>query len=446
MSYRALKLSSPQNCCSSVTKENISRAALELPQIQAVFSLRASEHSEYNHPPFALDWYIPWVRAHLEDSGPDILRCLIQSDSDQRTPGEHAFENLWTKIAMLIRNGNTLGIDNLVHALSEDGVLCTSGSDEPHNRLNSARGLVFAVIGWQTMLYTPDFGSCDSSQLAILDDMEGYQSISRLAWRQSQNHCKRPLLDFLLGFGVLMPTQKLSYGDSSDARKTLGQYKHLESISFNAFLLVSVAGITINWVDSLSCHLDFDEAAKIVHLFRFPSFCAACMVGVVGDSTSEDYKSVLHACSQRQRRITQWATTEEVDQMLSEILLSYRVLFGQCKQSRNLFRKLIPLSDGTQDPLLADFCGRKQSHFPIGHEERAAYELARDFPIFKSKLARLQHFTSQCKPRSWKQLWRDKRDSAGWFTFWAVILIGGLGVLLAFVQVILQILQLAIKS
>ena len=45
--------------------------------------------------------------------------------------------------------------------------------------------------------------------------------------------------------------------------------------------------------------------------------------------------------------------------------------------------------------------------------------------------------------RSWKELWLDKRDSASWLTFWAVLVIGGLGILLALIQVVLQVVQVA---
>jgi hypothetical protein len=40
-------------------------------------------------------------------------------------------------------------------------------------------------------------------------------------------------------------------------------------------------------------------------------------------------------------------------------------------------------------------------------------------------------------------IWKDKRDSAHWLTFWAVIIIGGAGLLLGFMQVLLQAIQLA---
>jgi hypothetical protein len=75
--------------------------------------------------------------------------------------------------------------------------------------------------------------------------------------------------------------------------------------------------------------------------------------------------------------------------------------------------------------------------------ERESYDLSCDFPILRSKLAILHRHLENKKPRTWKALWQDKRDSASWLTFWAVIIIGGLGIILAFLQVVLQIVQIA---
>ncbi|GFF48985.1 hypothetical protein IFM58399_08442 [Aspergillus lentulus] len=53
--------------------------------------------------------------------------------------------------------------------------------------------------------------------------------------------------------------------------------------------------------------------------------------------------------------------------------------------------------------------------------------------------------TARATPRKWVQLWRDNRDSAHWLTFWAVIVFGALGTLLALLQVILQAVQIAFR-
>lgn len=95
------------------------------------------------------------------------------------------------------------------------------------------------------------------------------------------------------------------------------------------------------------------------------------------------------------------------------------------------------------DTILQQLCSTKDHQFPELFKERDFYRLKRDFPILRSRLAILSHQMSNMKPRGWKELWKDRRDSANWFTFWAVIVIGGAGVLLAVIPVLLQAIQLA---
>ena len=54
---------------------------------------------------------------------------------------------------------------------------------------------------------------------------------------------------------------------------------------------------------------------------------------------------------------------------------------------------------------------------------------------------KLNQYTASRKPRSFKQLWLDKRDSAAWLTFWTVLLFGVVGILLGLLQAVFQILQ-----
>lgn len=104
----------------------------------------------------------------------------------------------------------------------------------------------------------------------------------------------------------------------------------------------------------------------------------------------------------------------------------------------NIFDKQTPQ---THDSLLVQLCSGKSSGVPI--QEREFYRLRRDFPILRSRLATLQYQMTNLKPRGWKEIWNDKRDSAQWLTFWAVIFIGGSGILLSLIQMLLQAAQLA---
>jgi len=136
---------------------------------------------------------------------------------------------------------------------------------------------------------------------------------------------------------------------------------------------------------------------------------------------------------------------------LIEILLSYRFLFGQEKTSRQVFRNRLRrdvLEGGVYemiDPLLDSLCGRKVIDSPF-LTERETYRLHRDFPFLRSRIVTLKRELALRKPRSWKDLWRDKRDTSNWYTFWAVIFIGGASLVLGAVQTAIAVAQFAMAE
>ena len=136
----------------------------------------------------------------------------------------------------------------------------------------------------------------------------------------------------------------------------------------------------------------------------------------------------------------------EVTQLLHEILLSYRLLFGQSKDSRRLFQSMNIFKGeppGAHDTLLLQLCTNKSVALPPLCKEQDVYRLRRDFPVLRSRIASLQQIMSNLKPRGWREIWKDRRDSAHWYTFWAVIVFGGSGIILTTVQVVMQAAQLA---
>jgi hypothetical protein len=145
---------------------------------------------------------------------------------------------------------------------------------------------------------------------------------------------------------------------------------------------------------------------------------------------------------------TNWMQKSDTTAYLSGILLSYRLLFGQDKASRKAFREhgRRSLVNGgpsdTIDPLLDSLCGRKIFQDAM-LMERETYRLHRDFLFLRSRLVTLKKELAMAKPRPWRELWRDKRDTSSWYTFWAVIWIDGAGLIFAAVQTALAAAQLA---
>ncbi|KAH0544773.1 hypothetical protein FGG08_001140 [Glutinoglossum americanum] len=338
------------------------------------------------------------------------------------------------------RTGECFGIDEIVaHLLNSDVILALDAGGIWEN----ARGLVFALLGWQTMLYSPSFGTCPPQQLAIADVLDGFTGQAFMAYKQDQASAKHSLSDFLLGFGVMLPRENTCIGDKVEDRQAFESLTIIDPGEFNGYLLESIAKIRIKWVDVLAPHLEFDTATNTLFLFRYPSFCVA-NIPSYGDISS---RGVIHSCASYNGCSTEWASEADVTQLLQEILLSYRLLFGQSRQSRRLFRSMDPfegLPPEGHDPLLSLLCGGRKCMDSLAFaQDQAFYRPLRDFPVLRSRIASLHHQMSRMKPRGWRELWRDKRDSTQWFTFWAVIIIGGSGILLSLIQVILQAVQLA---
>ncbi|KAI9677973.1 MAG: hypothetical protein M1822_008081 [Bathelium mastoideum] len=391
----------------------------------SIFTCRSCCSPHYTDILQALPSYGWWIRDHVQKPPGELFSALSDEDS--------SFCNLWQAVLRYILKDHQLSIDDITSRLFEDGIFQEDIDQEPRF---APQSLVFALIGWQTMLYQHDMGSCSPAELAIVNEMGSHQGHSRICMKQDISACKKPLHDFLLGFGILLPPRGFNSVECGDEITSLVGMKSVSSASFNAQLLTTIGDIRIEWVDSLSCHLEFDEHNRKLFLFRHPAFCA--------HHISKSQCSAIHACAAPLDGTKQWAGASDVSQLLREIILSYRLLFGQNKKARRLFRRLNPFQDypkETRDEMLYLLCGRKRLQTSLEVHERESYDLTYDFPILGPKLATLVNHLSERKPRTWRELWQDKRDSASWLTLWAVLIFGVLGIILALLQVIFQIIQ-----
>ena len=154
-------------------------------------------------------------------------------------------------------------------------------------------------------------------------------------------------------------------------------------------------------------------------------------------------------------------------------MLSYRLLFGQdCKSRRLAHGEVSRLKNSYAkqkiDTMLLDLCERKYEHgslwwksydkvlqsypseiWPItcrtmeGHLQQSdVYNARDDFPRLGPRLIKLQQFSLRQSPSKLTDLWRDRRNPLQWYTFWAVLLVGGVANILAALQLAVSIAQL----
>ncbi|KAI1362001.1 hypothetical protein F5Y08DRAFT_313373 [Xylaria arbuscula] len=318
-------------------------------------------------------------------------------------------------------------------------------TEDSYEAVLSVKDLVFAIIGMQTMLYEARFDPSLPGGRQIADEMGGYHGTARMSLYQSSESSARNLPDLILGFGMMLPPPNYCAHENDDDRQLFHQTKTVNASDIDAHVLSKLCGVRFQWVDSLACHLELDKHSGTLYMYRYPSFCISRLQEP--DTTSgrgPGRKSVLHACVFERDGPAPWANEEDVDGLLREILLSYRVIFGQKKRSRALFRKLRPFASTPtrgQDQSLVELCGRKRPDCPVLPVERDEYDLTVHFPHLRSRLAQLSGYASHKKPRSLRRLWRDRRDSPSWVAYWSAILFGLVGLFLVLVQTVVQILQ-----
>ncbi|KAI5776469.1 hypothetical protein EDC01DRAFT_792081 [Geopyxis carbonaria] len=167
------------------------------------------------------------------------------------------------------------------------------------------------------------------------------------------------------------------------------------------------------WTPNTAEHLSYTQSTGQVKLYGHVSYC------------------FLHALAGSDSSLLKRGFTRHHAALL-EIAHTYRLLFGADPESRVLFSEL-------------DVKNRLAGYFdifdelpPADTQPRLHYLLAKDFPIYGERLLALRLLL---KPTGLRSLWKDKRDSLQWYTFWAVVFLGVLGIGVGVVQVALGAVQ-----
>lgn len=119
-----------------------------------------------------------------------------------------------------------------------------------------------------------------------------------------------------------------------------------------------------------------------------------------------------------------------------EVLLTYRLIFGQTKASYKAFNSSLPRwseewcktpsLESIADPLLSIICGQSwesaesSALFDEIEAEDASnhYSPHTDFPYLGKKLKHVQEYVKGHNPYTLRSLWHDDRDLGKWWTFW----------------------------
>lgn len=158
---------------------------------------------------------------------------------------------------------------------------------------------------------------------------------------------------------------------------------------------------------------------------------------------------------------------QDKSSLYREVLLTYRLLFGQSSHSRALALKLfkqLHVSPGDIDPFHFTICTvsttRRRFFRQTANPELPAdlfpatildldncliesdtYSSRDDFPLFGSRLLAVQKYNLRQQPSCVRGRCRDRRNPLQWYTFWAMLWVGGITSALGILQLAASIIQ-----
>jgi hypothetical protein len=384
-----------------------------------------------------LSWYPDWLAAQRQNLPPPLQDIQLEGCA---LSSSAAFDSLFEYVRVFSMETPGFSIDELIEHLQDTHALGV-GED-----VDSLRVLMFAILGWQSMIYLPGLNVCGRNELAIHYDTS--KPDSKLVfdkYKVRSELCDRPLFVLLKCFGNLLParSQDLPESEAVVNSKAAASWTPLYPSDLNAYLLRTLLGVKFRWVDSLALHLDFDKSSRTLSLFAFPSMCVSQLRLRRG--------AAFAFASTEIDGIDPRADEDDIAHMLEEVLLSFRLLFGQSKKSRRFFRHIFDPAElpfHQPDTLLESLCSQKQppqqryledSAVPI---DRHVYFAARDFPVLYERIQLLTKELNGTRPKSISGLLRDRRDTLQFWTFWLVAIFGAMSVVLSMIQVAMQAVQL----
>jgi len=412
----------------------------------------------------ACAWYISFLEFKIRESWPTIFRGMLKGINSLDAQNEGlsvVFEIL--RVVVVEFSRENIALTDLVDQLYNKELLNTTDGERSH-----AKQLVFIVFGWITALYPPRYDPepmklqlINTSLSPALESTKRQSPRRRIkafeTYEQSledNDHLDQPLHTLLGTFGRIMPQQNrqtsMMGGHSTPLMaappRPDEQWLELSLLCFHT--LEKVAFISIEWVDSLSQHLEFDRGTKALKIFRLPSLCLVM-------ASSEKCSPLSQMFWESDDSNMTYTPTDlpNAAEFYKEVILSYRLLFGQDRASHTTLASTSLLPE-TTDPLLPLLCTQdweSPSARPIydsieADDPATQYSPISDFPYLGKKLLDVQRYVRGQKPESVRGLWHDKRDKGAWWAFWAVIIIGGITVLITTVlgiaQLVVGIMQL----
>ncbi|KAH8602771.1 hypothetical protein B0O99DRAFT_9013 [Bisporella sp. PMI_857] len=399
-------------------------------------------------------WYAGYLRrqfcSHWHLLAPTLVN--IEEGSTAPASGDHVvlYEFVFA-IAKLLKTRRNLALVEIVDDLENRGVLKEQGDGERA----ASNQIVFAAWGWLSMLYEavthpkPDKLEVTKTSTSTSGYRNTLVTRKYTSFKQSFEHIDIPFYSLLRHFGDLIPDPRTSWRSLGDQENDV---VYAKLVCFAA--LQQSTGVNIEWVSSLALHLELDSGNNTLKLFRYPSFCRIMIVEGSSNISTRLFKD--HA-ERNCEDVT--VSNSSADGFFYEVLMSYRLIFGQDERSWKAFSRTMPTWEDDQsssectatlnDPLLQVLCGKSSTagegrafYEEIDANEPSTYYNARnDFPFLGNRLVELQHFVKQHQPQSISLLPRGVRGVGTRWNRQIVLFFASLLSLLFLISISLQIWQ-----
>ncbi|KAF8851461.1 hypothetical protein BDZ45DRAFT_150002 [Acephala macrosclerotiorum] len=374
-----------------------------------------------------------------------VLLSGMKADSD-RIPD---LIDLIVTITRIVKehDAERLSIEEVLQLLTKEYSLKWTSTQQ----VNCYKQAIFSVISWTSALLKPSLKGRE-------DNFNVSWPLNCPLWKTSQplQTASRPISNLLRAFGPLLPHVEAKNSNSS-AQCSESSLLHVSTVNYSSLKLMGK--VNIKWVDVISAHLDFKPVSRTLMLFRFPIFCALNCLD--GESVLEDSDHVFDRIL-REYYTAPTNTPAIISALKREILLSYRLIYGQTCRSRKLYRMAAKkrLAESIHDPLLDTLCGVSSSKLPpLPNElwpnscrddrgrlqEQEVYSVEVDFPVLGPKLQKLQAFNMRQRPSTIRDMWRDRRNPLQWYTFWMMLVFGGVSIFVSTVQTLISLVQLVLQ-
>lgn len=178
-----------------------------------------------------MSWYDPWLSRQLKD----LPYCLNELRvGSHMLPDRQCLNTLFVTIEEIAKRTEGVSLDEITKHLQETGIF-----DRSQDLLGRQRLLVFAVLGWRSMLYQAAFNVCSVQELAIHQDSgRPHSALVFDTYKVPAELSDRPLSVLLKAFGQLLPARSSQFTClASENSKAALIWQPLHPTETNAHLL-----------------------------------------------------------------------------------------------------------------------------------------------------------------------------------------------------------------